>query len=345
MKSLIRIAGALVLLIGVSIAPGSGLAQTPSQTFPETGKTVQGAFLAYWNAHGGLAQQGYPISNEMSEVSRLNGQTYTVQYFERAVFEAHPENSPPYDILLSQLGTFRYQQKYPGGAPGQTASADNARLFPETGKTLGGKFRAYWESHGGLAQQGYPISDEFQEKSDLNGQTYTVQYFERTVFEAHPENSPPYDVLLSQVGTFQFRGQYETPPPATATAVAVPAAPTATAVPPTPDPYQCTTLPANHDVQVAPACGVTGKDLFRFMTTVLSPFEEVRVQFFDMNGQQVGGELPDRADSDGRYTSPFIRFGFSPGIWQVRITGTIHQPYGYFQLLAPPPQPSPRPKP
>jgi hypothetical protein len=35
-----------------------------------------------------------------------------VQYFERAVFEYHPENAAPYDVLLSQLGTFRYRDKY-----------------------------------------------------------------------------------------------------------------------------------------------------------------------------------------------------------------------------------------
>ncbi|HST04563.1 MAG TPA: plastocyanin/azurin family copper-binding protein, partial [Chloroflexia bacterium] len=32
------------------------------QTFAETGKTVRGLFLDYWNTHGGLAQQGFPIS-------------------------------------------------------------------------------------------------------------------------------------------------------------------------------------------------------------------------------------------------------------------------------------------
>ena len=58
-------------------------------------------------------------------------------------------------------------------------------------------FLDYWNAHGGLAQQGFPISEEFVEKSDLNGQEYTVQYFERAVFEMHPENQPPYDVLLS----------------------------------------------------------------------------------------------------------------------------------------------------
>jgi branched-chain amino acid transport system substrate-binding protein len=34
-----------------------------------------------------------------------------VQYFERAVFELHPENQAPNDVLLSQLGTFRLKQK------------------------------------------------------------------------------------------------------------------------------------------------------------------------------------------------------------------------------------------
>ena len=130
-----------------------------------------------------------------------------MQYFERAVFELHPENAAPNDVLLSLLGNFQYKEKYgTAGAPGQTAStAAGAQNFSETGKTVGGKFLDYWNTHGGLAQQGYPISDEFQEKSDLNGKTYTVQYFERAVFEMHPENQAPYDVLLSQLGTSQWK--------------------------------------------------------------------------------------------------------------------------------------------
>src|SRR5205085_8188501 len=76
--------------------------------------------------------------------------------------------------------------------------------FPQTGHTVGGLFRTYWEQHGGLAQQGYPISEELQEQSDLDGKTYTVQYFERAVFEWHPENKAPYDVLLTQLGRFRW---------------------------------------------------------------------------------------------------------------------------------------------
>ncbi len=97
--------------------------QSGCQTFPQTGKTVCGKFLTYWQAHGGLAQQGYPISTEFQEVSNLDNKLYTVQYFERAVFEAHPENAPPYDVLLAQLGTYRYKQKYPNGAPGNPPPA------------------------------------------------------------------------------------------------------------------------------------------------------------------------------------------------------------------------------
>jgi|GEM_PF-2755762 len=92
--------------------------QAGCQTFKETGKTVCGRFLQYWQQNGGLPQQGYPISNEFREKSDLDGKDYTVQYFERAVFELHPENKPPYDVLLSQLGTFQFNRKYPNGEPG-----------------------------------------------------------------------------------------------------------------------------------------------------------------------------------------------------------------------------------
>lgn len=92
-------------------------AQPGCQTFKETGKAICGRFLEYWQKNGGLAQQGLPLSGEFAEVSPLNGQTYTVQYFERAVFEKHPENAPPFDVLLSQLGTFQFKAIYPKGEP------------------------------------------------------------------------------------------------------------------------------------------------------------------------------------------------------------------------------------
>ncbi len=58
-----------------------------------------------------------PISEEFVETSDLNGKPYTVQYFERAVFEMHPENQPPNDVELSQLGTFLGKENYTQGFP------------------------------------------------------------------------------------------------------------------------------------------------------------------------------------------------------------------------------------
>jgi beta propeller repeat protein len=198
-------------LTGISLTPPPvTLPGTGSVTFKETGKTVSGLFLDYWNKNGGLAQQGYPISEVMGEISDLDGKTYTVQYFERAVFEYHPEIADPkYKVLLSQLGTFQYRKKYPSGAPDQKENGTaGSLLFPATGKHVGGLFLKYWQEHGGLAQQGYPISEEFTEVSDLNGKPYLVQYFERAVFEYHPEEKPEFQVLLSQLGTFQAKAKY-----------------------------------------------------------------------------------------------------------------------------------------
>ncbi|MGA7732600.1 MAG: kelch repeat-containing protein [Chloroflexia bacterium] len=186
-------------------------AQEGSRLFAETGKTVKGRFLDYWDDNGGLPRQGYPISEEIREVLDTDGKTYTVQYFERAVFELHPDNANPHDVLLSLLGVSLYVQKYPGGAANQVPSPEpNALAFAQTGKRVGGRFLEYWRANGGLAQFGYPLSDEFDERSDLDGKTYRVQYFERAVFEHHTENVEPYRVLLSQLGTFRYRAKYAT---------------------------------------------------------------------------------------------------------------------------------------
>jgi hypothetical protein len=234
-------------------------AQGTQRYFPETGHTVKNRFLSYWEQHGGLAQQGYPLTDEVQERSDIDGKVYTMQYFERAVFELHPENAPPYDVLLSLLGVLEYSLYGPTGKPGQVASKDNPRYFPETKHTLGGKFRQYWESHGGLAQQGYPISDEFSERSSLDGKTYRVQYFQRAEFELHPEYAnTPYEVLLTQLGRQQYGRKHPPPTPTATPTVTGTATPTATPlVPPTPSPApaQNTTTELNAISMVSPTEG------------------------------------------------------------------------------------------
>src|SRR2546423_1173068 len=73
------------------------------QTFPETGFTVCGRFLEYWKLNGGVTQQGFPISGAFEEQNQPppagDGKVHKVQYFQRARFEEHLENSPPFDVL------------------------------------------------------------------------------------------------------------------------------------------------------------------------------------------------------------------------------------------------------
>ncbi len=49
-----------------------------------------------------LALFGLPVSEPQTET--VEGSSYTVQWFERARFELHPENQPPYNVLLGRLG-------------------------------------------------------------------------------------------------------------------------------------------------------------------------------------------------------------------------------------------------
>lgn len=85
-------------------------------------------------------------------------------------------------------------------APGRTYAAEDCVTFEQTGNKVCGRFLEYWQQNGGLAQQGLPLTDAADERSDVDGKVYLTQYFERAVFELHPENQRPYDVLLSLLG-------------------------------------------------------------------------------------------------------------------------------------------------
>jgi len=211
----VRVIAALAIVCTLLAGSYQSQAAPGERYFPETGHSIRGAFQSYWEQHGGLERFGYPLSDEFAEVSALNGQTYTVQYFERAEFEHHPENAAPYDVLLTQLGTFRYHQLYPNRWTTEQISNDSPTLFLQTGKHIGRLLLNAWQRLGGLADIGYPISEELAERSPLDGQIYLVQYFERAEFEYHSENQPPHDVLLTQLGRFRYAEKYKPSPPVT----------------------------------------------------------------------------------------------------------------------------------
>lgn len=179
------------LLVG-GVEPAGAVALPQPMCFPQTGFCLEGPFLVFWLANGGLALNGYPLSAPFLQVLE-DGNTYTVQYLERVRLELHPEKEDTYLVLLGQFGRRFHPPDPPVSWSGKGA------YFAETGHNVEGQFLAYWQAHGGLRRFGLPLTEQFQEQLE-NGATYTVQYFERARFELHPEQQPPYDVLLGQFG-------------------------------------------------------------------------------------------------------------------------------------------------
>ena len=165
--------------------------------FEETGHNVGYAFRQFFEAHGGVDTFGYPRTEELTENGR------TVQYFQRARFEYHPEQAgTEREVQLMPLGTLVTQsrQPYPTGEPFE--SGPDRRFFPETGHGVHFAFLTFFEAHGGVAMFGYPISGERQEADHYrSGRIRTVQYFQRARLEYFPEHAgTPQAVQVGALG-------------------------------------------------------------------------------------------------------------------------------------------------
>lgn len=183
MRQLRRPWAGLVVLLALGMLLGSLpaaplQAQSGSVYFPQTGHYVGGAFRSFWERRGGLAIFGFPITEEYIR----NSDGRVVQYFERARFELNVVNNTAI-VNLGLVGREYMNLRglgFPPVAP--VANGPNIRYFPETGHTLRGEFKNFWERRGGLEIFGYPLSEEITERLS-DGRNYTVQYFERARFE------------------------------------------------------------------------------------------------------------------------------------------------------------------
>lgn len=192
LQVIVSVVGAMALL-AVSLVPVSANHDVgPEEVyFPETGQYLTYNFLDFWRHEGGIPIFGYPVTGAFDEDGRI------VQYFERAVFEWYPDNPQGWQVLLRHLGVDAAGERS-GERPfqpiehGETAGAH--RFFPETGHYVSHGFRDFWEANGNLNVFGYPLSEEFTEDG------MTVQYFERAVFEWHPDNPQGWRVQLRHLG-------------------------------------------------------------------------------------------------------------------------------------------------
>jgi hypothetical protein len=202
-------------LLHAAPQPDPGTTSRAWLYFKETGHYLSYGFKDFWLRNGGLPVFGYPLTTEFDELNPELGKLRTVQYTERQRFEYHPELADtPYETLLGRLGYADAKRRglleHPAfqPLPWDTRSDAHSDFFPQTRHLVKGRFREYWHSHGldlgdhgmsyreSLALFGYPLSEEF-----VDPRTGLVtQYFERAVFEYHPDNPEPYKVLLRRLG-------------------------------------------------------------------------------------------------------------------------------------------------
>ena len=230
----------LSLLLGsaLTMLPPAG-AQSTEVCFAETSFCIDGAFRSFWE-RAGLATIGFPLS--AAAAPPTPGSATAQQWFERHRLELHPANPQPYNLLLGRVGAERLAQL---GRDWQSAPPalpqDGCRFFPETGHNLCPPFLAAWQSVGldldgqvgvgpaeSLALFGLPLTEAQVE--DVEGQPYTVQWFERARFELHQDGGTT-RVLFGRLGAELLAGGAAVG----GAPVSVPTAPaaTATGVPPT----------------------------------------------------------------------------------------------------------------
>ncbi len=178
----------LVYLLVASSASSASAAPSPSHYFPATGYTVAETFLAYWTSHGGVPQLGLPISRTYIERNDADGNSYCVQYFERARLEYHPEQSDPqYRVMLGLVGVEAARIRYPHGVSAPT-NGDFSIMENDN------DFIDYWGMHN--ENVGFPITFPFDEQ-EIDGNHYRVRYFERARLERHGKIE---EIVLGLVG-------------------------------------------------------------------------------------------------------------------------------------------------
>ena len=171
------------LLISVTQQPGlfAVIAATPPSRdlknglryYYPTGKHVGFAFKEYFDAHGGVARFGYPVTNEFQRAG------LTVQYFEKARFEYRPQLAgTPHAVMLGLLGDellTLWDAHEPREAEPTGELPPTMQYFPETGHYVGHGFLAYFNANGGVERFGFPVTEELYDPSLGR----TVQYFQR----------------------------------------------------------------------------------------------------------------------------------------------------------------------
>jgi hypothetical protein len=338
------VAGGVIALVLLLIAvPRMVRAQDP-YCFEETGYCISGRIREFWEQNGGLYVFGLPKTDLHEEI--IEGKPYMVQWFERNRLELHPENDPPYDVLLGRLGAGPVEDAIATGIwspPPPEPSLAGCLYFEQTGWNVCGDILKTFRA-GGLEIDGQPgLSIEENMalfglpltpliKMTIGEQKYHVQWFERARLELHPENDPPYHVLPGLLGN-ELLEQQSPPSPSDADA---PAGGEATFSPSSSRYSGCASVPDAIEAHIRPErCVLSGTTLFVDLSG-FSPGETVGFWVTTPDGNVTGTDHPVNIGESGDITDiPIDTAGLPAGRWSIVFEGTTsrHQSIVYFQIL------------
>ena len=208
--SLALFAVVLMLVLGPVMASAQTVESTTASTttptnwkaprtvyIPQTGQTIDGVFLDYWRANSGIANYGYPVAPEFTMANGVVAQFYSYARFEYWPGAADGKTVKLGDIgqelrpkmmvrnSVASTGTDHVNQEMAqvnrAWSPLNSAdtkaakkkASDSYVYVKATGHTISNGFKTWWDTTGGVAFLGNPLTQEYR----LNGTTYQV--FER----------------------------------------------------------------------------------------------------------------------------------------------------------------------
>ncbi len=165
------------------------------QFFSETGYSLSGYLLDYWQRMGGVTQLGYPVSEPVVVTDAVTGSKIVMQYTERGRIEQPILKDGSLGLpQLGRVGAEFLGQQQPAPVavlPVVPPTNPDVQYFPETRHTVQGVFATYYNRNGGLAKNGYPLTEAYTEQYTDYPYPVTVQYFERVRMEYHGDPADP----------------------------------------------------------------------------------------------------------------------------------------------------------
>jgi hypothetical protein len=170
--------------------------------FAATRHTLSGPFLAFYNAHGGAAVVGLPLTEPWSA-----GKT-TFQIFERLALGCTGRCLGPTAngrVAVEPLGLWLTRSRHFRPSPRLRSHDTSYRYFPATRQALSGPFARFWATHGALAVLGPPISPEIYERVPGARLDLRVQYLRNARLELWPSGRGRATVRVGLLGATYLR--------------------------------------------------------------------------------------------------------------------------------------------